>query len=385
MSGMSWVSVAGKRREDVLAELGLADSGEPVAAGSVAVAGAMSRDGAFVLAFDEFWPVMVRPASLGRLTGECLVVGCSEGENVNTSLSFLFRSGRQLWNVSHVLDEGELNLDIDGTPPRALAGLMAAARRRFEKDGHDAVFSVPGALAEQVSGFAWARRDELRFTRLDALPQTAATAPLSPQEIEAQIYACAAGLAQAEGFAPVRPGEPTSFVRDTAEERIDLHLHCYVDGSGGVGFGARLIICNHHVQSFMDELPGISATETAQLMLSKLMSLPYRIRTPAELAALLKSLRQDFVVALRRACSIKELDRLINDGKPRFNVMNQPTSSHYEFSTGFSRIVLAYLASNKEFDRMVRETAEGPNGEADPSHMVHSVVAQLRKRGVRVK
>jgi hypothetical protein len=383
MSGMSWMSVAGKRREDVLAELGLVDSSESAAAGGVAVAGAMSPDGAVILAFNEFWPAMVQPASIGQLTGECLVVGCSQFDNVNTSLAFLFRTGKPLWTVSHVLDEGALHLDIEGTPPRALTGLMAAARQRFEKDGHDAVFSVPGALAEQVSGFTWARRHELRFTRLDASPQVAA--PLSPQQLEAEIRACVAGLAQAEGFQRVRPDELISFVRNTAEERVDLHVLCYIDDSGGVEFDARLTICNHHVQSFMDELPGISATETARLMLSALMSLPYRVRTPAELAALLKSLQRDFVPALRRVCSIKELDRLVNDGKPRFNVMNQPTSSHYEFITGFSRIVLAYLASNKNFDRMVRETAEGTNGEADPSHMVHHVAAQLRKRGVRVK
>src|SRR5436190_19224336 len=104
---MSWISVAGKPREKALADLCLVDSGQPAAAGSVPMAGAvLAGSGAFIVVFDEFWPPAIHPALMEQLSEGGLVVGCSEAESQNTSLAFLFRGGEQLWNVSHVLDEG---------------------------------------------------------------------------------------------------------------------------------------------------------------------------------------------------------------------------------------------------------------------------------------
>lgn len=380
MSGVSWVSVAGKPREEVLAEWGLADSGEPVAAGSVPVAGARGADGSVVLVFNEFWPEAIHPESLSRLKGDGLVVGCSQAENVNTSLAFLFRGGKPIWTVSHILDEGPLHLSIEGTPPRALAGLMAEARQRQAAQGHDAVFSVPGALAEQVSGFAWARRHELRFTRLDALPKAP---PLDARQVDEEILACVQSLVKAEGFEPKVPGNRHAYTRCTPQENIDFYLVHYADGDGHVHFDAKLLICVQEVQSFMDELEGFHSTETARTMLSKLMSLPSTLKTPADLAALLALLRRELPGALRRACDVKELDRVVNDGSPRFGVMNEPTLSHYDTSTGLSRIILAYLAGNPRFDQMVRETDEATFGGANPNNAVHKLVALLKKRGLQ--
>lgn len=58
----SWISVAAKAGDEVLAELGLTDSGEPVQPGSVPMALAHLAhlaNGTCAIVFNEFWHPMV--------------------------------------------------------------------------------------------------------------------------------------------------------------------------------------------------------------------------------------------------------------------------------------------------------------------------------------
>lgn len=376
---MSWISVAAKSRDEVLNELGFVDSGEQVVPGATEVACAMSPEGSCIIVCNDFWHALIQPSSMSRLTGHYLAIGCSESESTNTSLAFLFRAGTELWNVSHILDEGALHLDVTGSPPHALTSLMSQAKKRHEQDGHDAVFAVPGALAERVSGFAWARRHELRFTRLDAM------AALDTEQAAREIQNCMAELLQAEGFQTGSSGQPTHFVRRTDQDQLEVYVGCSTGSPEGIGFDARLILCNHYVQSFMTREPGTTSTETAVLSLSDLMPLRYLTRTSYELAALLASLRNEVPAALQRLSSFKELDRLLNDGRPRYDLYNQPALTHFDIRTGHSKLILAYLASNPKFEQMVQECDEGTYGGANPANAVHRLADHLRKHGVREK
>ena len=87
----------------------------------------------------------------------------------------------------------------------------------------------------------------------------------------------------------------------------------------------------------------------------------------AKLPAILDNLR-----------SIRGLDALANDGSPRYGFYGDPTLSHYDTETGLSRIVLAYLAGNPGFARMVAETDAAYTGGASPTNDVYAVVAYLK-------
>ncbi|MFT3735174.1 MAG: hypothetical protein QM776_09135 [Rhodocyclaceae bacterium] len=375
---MSWISVAAKPRNEVLNELGFVDSGEEVAPGTTAMAVATSAEGACIIVFDDFWDEQIQLSAIYRLTGHYLAIGCSEAESVNASMACLYRAGTELWTVSHILDEGALHLEVTGTPPNALTSLMNRARKRHEQDGHDAVFSVPGALAEQVSGFSWARRHELRFTRLDAMPA------LNAEHIVRELQDCMTGLLKADGFQTAPSGEPSHLIRDTDRDHLEVGIQCYTgDPNGGVGFDARFMLSNHYVQSFIDRLGGYTSTETAVLSLSDCMSLPYRSRTSYDLATVLAALRREVPSILQRLSSYKALDRLLNDGRQRYTLHNEPTSSHFDLRTGHSNLIVAYLASNPKFEQMVRECDEGTTGGANPANNIHRLAADLRKHGVR--
>jgi len=91
---ISWIAVAMKPAKDLLKELKLRDTGAPAVPGSAKFAGASLPNGWFVIALNEFWHSMIHPESLEPLSSDCVVVGCAEIENANSSLAFLFREGR---------------------------------------------------------------------------------------------------------------------------------------------------------------------------------------------------------------------------------------------------------------------------------------------------
>lgn len=373
----SWLSVVAKPPSTVLAELDWIDTGEPATPRATAAAVATASDGACLIVFDEFWHPAIRPEAVAALSKGCWVVGCSEDERVNTSLAFLYRDGQRVWQVSHVLDEGALNLDIVGKPPRLLVDLARAAKARHEAEGHDAMFSVPGALAEQVCGVSIGRCRELGFTRLEsAQARRAAEAARRGQAWADEISGCFAAIAEAQGFA--RDETDHGLRKSTPADQATIYRYLASPSGEGAYFSPRIDVRNHHVQSLMALAPGISSTETAVLDLSEKLGWPTFIMTNEDRERVLSGMRERLPGVLRAIHDLKTLECLVNDGSPRHGFNGEPTLSHWDYNTGFSRLILAWLAGNPAFNRMIRETDESERDGPKPDSLVQQFAARLR-------
>lgn len=372
---VSWISVAAKAGADVLAGLGLADSAQPVQPGTVPMAGAQLANGTYVIVFNEFFHPMIDPLLMKVLSLNCIVVGCAEDENTNASMAFMCRDGARVWSVSHVLAEGGDHLGTEGVAPKALAPLLQAALKARAAHGHDAVFGVPAALAQEVCGFGHGGGNgPLPFTRLDR----------KFADIDAalgELVHMAAGALQAEGYVQ-DTGNPHLFTKTTEHDRVKLTLrHSTTPEIGTIYFDARAEVCNRHVDGLMHQVATtLHATETAVLRWSDTGGPGSALSTPAEVAACRSQLHSGFSPWLRRLHDVVALDALVNPRPPHGDMgQGAAPQCHFDSATGYSRLILAYLASNPRFEEMVAQTGHVlSRGKHDPQSDLHRICNHLR-------
>ena len=368
----SWISVAAKAPDKVLAELGLSDSGEAAAPGTAPAVGARLANGSYVLVFDAFQHAKLETPVMRLLSLDGFVVGCTEDEDANISIAFAYRDGGLAWQVAHSQFMGDDQLDVDGTAPRIVASLKQAALDSGHKRGRAAIFGVPAALAREVCDFRYGDHAGLRFTRLDArLADLDATL--------AEVVGVAAAVLAAEGY--VRDAaNPHLFVKATADDRIELFLrHETLPGVEAVSVGARIVVANHRVQGLLAQVPEVRATPTAIVGLHDGPVGHGHLATPAQVAEFTARLRGELPGFLRSLHDVVALDALVNDGRTRYTMLNEETLSQYDTEVGYSRLVLAWLAGNPKFEEMVAQTdlAIG-RGKRDPASTVNRIRDCLR-------
>lgn len=377
---ISWFVVALKSRDDTLAALEYIDSGIHVRPGECAVAGGSLPGGPYVVVLDEFWHPMLHPSAMQALSRDGVVVGYSESENTNTSLAFLYRDGRQVWQVSHVLDDGDDTLHVTGAAPASVASLLAQAKAARATSGHDAAFGVPLALAASFCGFRHDAPSDIAFTRLDPVPDQDL---LPGPQLAAAYVACMARVLQAAGFAPPsQPIGPDALGRVNNTGEIQCFPRCSHGEGGGAYCDIVIHVRNARVQAFASVTPDIFMEWTCRLFLSRIGGPTARIRSAEDLVKVEAFLESDLPAVISRLENLEELDRLVNDGSPRL-ILNRPTKSHFEINFGFSRIILAYLADNPEFEQMVADTDEENSRGPSPANPVNVLARHLRASGQR--
>jgi len=173
---IAWIAVRGAAKEEVLARLGLADSGEPDEAQESPVCGAELPGGVYLVFFNDFVHPATEAESLARLSAGGEALGCQVEEHVMASAAFLYRDGAKVWDVVHLADEGVYHLEVGGTPPALLDTIHAEMKATQDEQGGleadvDCLFEVPLMLATALYGY---RHDETallsgetpRFTEL---------------------------------------------------------------------------------------------------------------------------------------------------------------------------------------------------------------------------
>lgn len=138
------------------------------------ISGAPLPNGYYVLFLENCFHPFVTPEVLSRVSRGCEIVGCQVEEGIMASASFCWRDGTRVWNVVHEADKGVRDLQIEGTPPAALANLKAEATKLQDKERKipflplpweiDHFFRVPIDLSASVVGYehdrskyAWGR------------------------------------------------------------------------------------------------------------------------------------------------------------------------------------------------------------------------------------
>lgn len=159
---IAWIAVRGIPKEEVLARLGLADSGEPDEAQESPVCGAELPGGVTLVFFNDFVHPATEAENMARLSVGGEALGCQVEEHVMASAAFQYRDGAKVWDVTHVSDEGLYHLEVGGTPPPLLETIHAEMKATQDEQGGieadvDCLFEVPLMLAMTVVGY---RHDE---------------------------------------------------------------------------------------------------------------------------------------------------------------------------------------------------------------------------------
>eukprot|EP01114_Cavostelium_apophysatum_P011480 TRINITY_DN25761_c0_g1_i1.p2 TRINITY_DN25761_c0_g1~~TRINITY_DN25761_c0_g1_i1.p2 ORF type:complete len:189 (+),score=43.02 TRINITY_DN25761_c0_g1_i1:305-871(+) len=173
---IAWILVRGKSKDDILAQLDLADTGELDEANESPVSGAALPGGAYLLFFNDMAHPATQAPSMMQMSAGCEALGCQVEEHVMASAAFLYKDGAKVWDVVHLAEQGLYHLAVDGTPPPLLETIHTEMKATQDEQGGaeadvDCVFEVPLMLAMALSGY---RHDEaallsgetLEFTEL---------------------------------------------------------------------------------------------------------------------------------------------------------------------------------------------------------------------------
>jgi hypothetical protein len=173
---IAWIAVRGKTKDDILACLGLTDTGQPDEANETPISGAALPSGAYLLFFNDMAHPATQAAGMARMSQGGQALGCQVEEHVMASAAFLYKDGVKVWDVVHLSEEGLYHLAVDGAPPPLLDTIHAEMKATQDEQGGadaqvDCLFEVPLMMATALCGY---RHDEaallsgetLRFTEL---------------------------------------------------------------------------------------------------------------------------------------------------------------------------------------------------------------------------
>jgi len=154
---LSWIATRGISPEEAHRLLGIRAlaKGEPLPATSCTAA--QLENGWHVVFFSDGCDTVDRCAKelIARVPE---AITCFVEEHVMASGAASWKNGGKVWSVDHEAEKGIFHLDIQGTPPELLAGIISASKAEQEAEGGesadvDLTFDVPVALAEALVGF----------------------------------------------------------------------------------------------------------------------------------------------------------------------------------------------------------------------------------------
>lgn len=350
----SWLSTASLSPTEVLAALNLEDTGGAAGAGECEIAGAVLPQGGYVVVANEFWHAVIHPAKLASLSLNASVVGYAESENVNASTAFLWRDGERIWQLTHLLDEGAEHLEIEGDAPAETATLLAQAIARHHAEGHDAVYAVPAAVAKLCTGFRYGEDRGLRFTRLARRKATVGVGstqitfewPNERNELTATLNRALEAILVPLGFEVRRDPRGDEFFRTRDDTKLTIYGVGY---SNDPFFTCDIFISVRHntvEQLIASVIPQHRSSSTCDLRLAKLEGHDgFDIKSISHIEAFIQFLDKKVPALVERCGHVRELDRMVNADRTRIDGIN--------FLSAEGPIVLAWLASNPNFDSMV--------------------------------
>jgi len=170
----SWVAVQGVDSGQILAALGMEVREIPKWDSFLEERALIDwRDGWLLVLSDDDEDAF--EGSLSRLAKLGPAVACRVNERVMYSEARGYSAGAEVWRVVHdpVEDESLYALDVSGTPPPQLEGIIRDKRAQQDSEGGeeadvDYIFDVPSELAQSICGFSLGEGDpdDIRFSEL---------------------------------------------------------------------------------------------------------------------------------------------------------------------------------------------------------------------------
>src|SRR5690606_8934612 len=160
---ISWLATKDVDRAGVLRCFGLHAVDCPKEYPKGLMSGISMPNGYYVHFLNKCFHSFVAPEVLSRVSRDCEIVGCQVEEHIMASAAFCWRDGVRLWNVVHEAEKGVRNLQVEGTSPGSLTGLIAEAKKQQDKERTvpfipspwevDHYFRVPIDLAASIVGY----------------------------------------------------------------------------------------------------------------------------------------------------------------------------------------------------------------------------------------
>ena len=155
---ISWLAIKGKPEELVVAELGLAPTGEMAEYGDSLFTGRKLPSGWFLLVIDKCEHKFVNPNSLAPLSLGCEVIATSIEEHVMVCSSELWRNGAQVWRIEHDAQKSIEHIAASGSLPADYSTIeQEHAEEQKQAGGSEAdtdyFFEIPLHIAKNIVGF----------------------------------------------------------------------------------------------------------------------------------------------------------------------------------------------------------------------------------------
>ena len=164
---VAWVAVKGKPADAVLAEIGLARTGEFVEDDGDMEFGLVTMPSGWIIVLNNFGLggfLLGFPLDAVKVGAEVLT--CYVYENTGMSMLCAYRDAQEVWTVTHDVEKGLGHLEVDGDPPAPFARMRAEAdASRTESDREawepfDYHFGIAIDLGEALTGFHYAKSVE---------------------------------------------------------------------------------------------------------------------------------------------------------------------------------------------------------------------------------
>lgn len=155
---ISWLAVKGKPEEVLIADLGLAPTGEMAEYGDSMFTGRKLPSGWFLLVINKSEYKFVKPNSLATLSQGCEVIASFIEEHVMVCGSELWRDGAQVWRIEHDAQKNIEHIAASGDLPADYRAIeQEHAEEQKQAGGPDAdtdyFFEIPLHTAKNIVGF----------------------------------------------------------------------------------------------------------------------------------------------------------------------------------------------------------------------------------------
>jgi hypothetical protein len=186
---LSWISVRGTDRAELLDRLGFEAAGDTSDELGADYTCAELPGGWVVVASTDYHFDIAK--TLAAISSEDLALGCEQNETVMFSQVRGFRSGRQVWSVTRDPDTDFDSVVVDGEPPPEAAGIVQRreAQQAADEDASvDYLFEAPLDLARSICGYRAGEGFRLAWTALRGKrPQKAVGRVRRPKSLRARI------------------------------------------------------------------------------------------------------------------------------------------------------------------------------------------------------
>lgn len=151
---ISWLAFQGLDKTQLLARLGMTDSGERDEVCESPFSLCESPTGWMILFANDFGFADER--RLTALSAGVRLLGCNIHEGLMYSSAALYENGEQKWAVTHDAQKERFNLNVSGQPPEALDTIRErlTGAQNADQDGDvDFIFDIPVELAQTLTGY----------------------------------------------------------------------------------------------------------------------------------------------------------------------------------------------------------------------------------------